>query len=109
MADLLESDSLPVRFVYDLSAVLPLGDLSDRFSPIVVGCNEVFCATARRWAAGELPHTEIVVVGSRDAALHVRPGLDLLALPFQPDQLLSLVRRLKAHSETGGDAVRTKG
>ena len=92
IADLLESGNVPCRVVYDISAERPLGTLSQRFRMIIVACNERFCATARRWARGEIPKSELIVVGSRDPALASMVGVRVVPLPLVPGPLLALVR-----------------
>jgi hypothetical protein len=94
IADLLESGDIPSRLVYDLGAERSLDELSGQFPVVVAACNEHFCATARRWARGELPHVAMVVVGDRDPGLPSIPGVEVVALPLLPSPFLALVHRL---------------
>lgn len=95
LVDLLRADGLTCRLVHDLRAV----DLDPeaRGPPAVfVACNESYCATARRWARGELPRVRLVVVGSRDPELATIPGLRVVPLPLRPGPLVALAREMLA-------------
>lgn len=92
--DLLESGGLRAHYVDDVRAEQPLGTLAQRFPVVVAACNAPYCSTARRWASGEFPHVELVVVGARDPQLLRERRLHLVELPLLPGRLLGLVQRL---------------
>ncbi len=94
IADLLESGDVPARYVHDLTAEPPLSDLARRFPVVVAACNGLYCTTARRWARGELPDVELVVVGSRDPSVVGGANLHLVPLPLLPAKFLGLIRGL---------------
>jgi hypothetical protein len=100
IADLLESGGITARLVVDIGAELPLSSLSRRFPVVIVACNGYFCATARRYARGELPNIELVVVGARDPALQGLTGIRVVPLPLVPGPLLALIRELSSRADT---------
>ncbi len=99
IVDLLESGKVPSRLVYDVAAEPPLSNLSTRFPVVISACNEHICATARRWARGELPNVAMVVVGGRDPGLTAFPGIRVVSLPLVPAPFLALVHRLLTAAE----------
>jgi hypothetical protein len=94
IADLLESENVRTRYVYDLELEGPLTSLEERYHVIVAACSGYFCATARRWLRGEIPGVELVVVGSRDPVLATAPAVHQIPLPLQAGGLLGVVRGL---------------
>jgi len=94
IVDLLESEKLRTEYVYDVESKGPISSLGERFSVIVVACNEHFCVTARRWMHGELPNVSLVVVGARDPILATTKGVHQVPLPLQPCRFLEIVRGL---------------
>lgn len=99
IVDLLESGNIPSQLVYDVNAEHPLSDLSGRFPVVISACNERYCATARRWARGELPNVAMVVVGDRDSGLPALSGVRVVSLPLLPAPFLALVHRLLTAAE----------
>lgn len=106
IADLLESENVPARYVYDLDAEAPLGSLADRYVVVVAACTGYFCATARRWMRGEMPGVKLVVVGSRDPILGTTPEVRQVELPLRASGFMHTVRELLASSPTGPMVVR---
>ncbi len=100
IVDLLESGSVRSCFVFDVSTESPLSSLFRRFPVVIAACNEHFCATARRWARGELPYVEMVVVGARDPGLSHISGVRVVSLPLLPGPFLVLVNHLLSAPET---------
>jgi hypothetical protein len=98
ITELLESENIPTRFVYDIGTEVPWPALAAQFPVVIVACNGPFCRTARRYARGELPHVSMVVVGSRDPAVHGIPGVRVIPLPLAPGPLLAAIRELFAGS-----------
>lgn len=96
IAELLETHGIAARCVFDLADVAPLGSLAERFPLVIAACNEPFCGTARRWARGEFPRTQLVVVGSRDPTLGEIPGVTVVPLPLVPRPFVSLASALLA-------------
>jgi len=94
IADLLEADGLPVRFVLDAESERPWATLADRFPVLVVASAGYFCSTVRRWARGEIPRGTLVVVGSHDPLVRPAPGLTAVPLPLAPGPLVGMVRHL---------------
>ncbi|MGD0257646.1 MAG: hypothetical protein ABSB90_07190 [Thermoplasmata archaeon] len=94
IADLLESGDVPARYVLDLTSEQPLNGIAGRFPVVVAACNSLYCSTARRWARGELPNVELVVVGSRDPLVVGGGNLHVVPLPLFPSKFLSLIRSL---------------
>jgi hypothetical protein len=95
IVDLLESEKLRTEYVQDVESSGPVASLPDRYSLIVVACNEHRCLTARRWKLGELPRDlPLLVVGSRDPVLSTTRGVHQVPLPLEPDRFLSTVRCL---------------
>lgn len=106
IADLLQSGSIPCRLVGNLDAAhLDAG--AERAGPVViVACNQPYCLTARRWAAGEIPHARLVVVGSRDPLLATLKGLRVVPLPLVPGPLVNLTRELLSEIDATDDGDR---
>jgi hypothetical protein len=96
IVDLLESERLRTQYVLDVESEAPVTSLRDRYAVIVVACNELFCATARRWLHGELPDIPLVVVGARDPILATSKGVHQVPLPLRPASFLETVRALLA-------------
>ncbi|HTW56035.1 MAG TPA: hypothetical protein VMG36_06305 [Thermoplasmata archaeon] len=96
IADLLESNGIATRFVLDIGGETPLGSLGKRFPVVIAACNRPFCGTARRWIRGEFPHTQLVVVGSRDPTLGQMAGVTVVPLPLLPRPFVSLASDLLA-------------
>jgi hypothetical protein len=95
IVDLLEAERLRTEYVLDVEERGPVGSLADRYSLIVVACNEHRCLTARRWKLGELPpDLPLLVVGSRDPVLATTRGVHQVPLPLEPDRFLSAVHSL---------------
>jgi|HubBroStandDraft_1064217.scaffolds.fasta_scaffold48546_1 hypothetical protein len=103
--DLLESGSVPCRFVHDVVAESPLFNLAERFPIVVTACNDAFCSAGRRFVRGELPGVTMVIVGSRDPALQSgsTAQLHVVSLPLIPSRLMSLVSALHAQVPPGLD------
>jgi hypothetical protein len=99
IADLLESSDVPTQYVPDLQSGQPLPETC---RVVVAACNGPYCATGRRWARGELPNVELVLVGSRDPAIVGSDRLHLVELPLLPPEFLSMVRGLLQPSIGGG-------
>jgi hypothetical protein len=102
IVDLLESGNIPSRLVYDVSVEHPLSNLAARFPVVISACNEHFCATARRWARGEFPNVDMVVVGDRDSELPSFAGVRVVSLPLVPAPFLALVHGLLTAAEISG-------
>lgn len=94
IVDLLESGGMRARYVADLQGQEPLSTLWNRYPVVVAACNEHYCATARRWAGGELPNVALVVVGARDPLLARAGKLHLVPLPLLPAGFLGLIHEL---------------
>lgn len=95
IVDLLEAEQLRAEYVLDVEGGGPVASLADRYSLIVVACNEHRCLTARRWKLGELPRDlPLLVVGSRDPMLATTRGVHQVPLPLEPERFLSTVRCL---------------
>jgi hypothetical protein len=92
--DLLESGNVRARYVLDVGPELPMTTPRHRTRVVIAACNGLYCATARRWARGELPNVDLVVVGSRDPTVVGGGNLHVVPLPLMPAQFLALVRRL---------------
>ncbi|MGA8275474.1 MAG: hypothetical protein WB789_01275 [Thermoplasmata archaeon] len=99
ITDLLESGDVRAQYVLDLANEPPLSNLASRFRVVVAACNGLYCATARRWARGELPNVELVVVGSRDPSIVGGTNLHLVPLPLLPAKFLGLIRELLERPE----------
>jgi hypothetical protein len=97
ITDLLESGNVRARCVLDVASEQPLSTLGQRFSVVVAASNGLYCATARRWARGELPNVDLVVVGSRDPIVAAGSNVHLVSLPLLPAKFLSLIRGLLEH------------
>lgn len=106
IADLLESENVPTRYVHDVEAEGPLASLAGRYSVVVAACSGYFCATARRWIRGEIPGVKLVVVGSRDPLLGTTPGLRQVELPLQASRFMGTVRELLGPVRTNPTAPR---
>lgn len=94
--DLLESEGVPCSFDDGLDTEGPLSTLHRKYPVVISACNEHYCTTAGRWAHGELPQVELVVIGDRDPRLTQIPGIRVVSLPLAPDSLVTLVNRLLA-------------
>jgi hypothetical protein len=94
IADLLDAENVPTRYVLDLGAEEPLASLANRYSVIVAAATGYFCTTVRRWLRGEMPGVKLVVVGSRDPILGTTPGVRIVELPLRANGLLGTVREL---------------
>jgi hypothetical protein len=99
ITDLLEAGHVRAQYVLDVASAVPLSTLADRFPVVIAACNRLYCTTARRWARGELPNVELVVVGSRDPAVIGGRNLHLVSLPLLPSKFLGLVRELLGDHE----------
>ncbi|HTS33977.1 MAG TPA: hypothetical protein VMI55_08620 [Thermoplasmata archaeon] len=106
IADLLESENVPTRYVFDLEAEAPLASLGKRYAVIVAACSGYFCATARRWMRGEMPGTKLVVVGSRDPILGSTPEVRQVDLPLRASGFMGTVREMLQARSTGAMVVR---
>ena len=94
ITDLLQSGDVRTQYVLDVASEQPLSELASRFRVVVAACNGLYCNTARRWARGELPNVELVVVGSRDPLVVGGGNLHVVPLPLLPDKFLGMVRGL---------------
>jgi hypothetical protein len=94
ITDLLESENVPTRYIYDLDAESPLGSLASRYSVIVAAASGYFCTTVRRWMRGEMPGVKLVVVGSRDPVLGSTREVRQVGLPLEARGFVSTVREL---------------
>jgi hypothetical protein len=92
IADLLESDGVPVR--YSPAGAAAFGPGVELPAVIVAACNAGQCGTARRWLAGEFDRSRLVVVGARDPALARASEIRFVPLPLEPAPFLRLVRSL---------------
>ncbi len=106
IADLLESENVPTRYIHDLEAAAPLGALAKRYPVVVAACSGYFCATARRWMRGEMPGVKLVVVGSRDPILGTAPEVHRVELPLRATGFMGTVRELLAPKSTDALIVR---
>lgn len=96
VADLLESDGLPVCTVLDPALALTrcMKDPASPVGLVISASNGHHCATAPRWLRGEMGNVPLVVVGSRDASLRSGPQLHVVGLPLVPEAFLLLVHQL---------------
>lgn len=106
ITDLLESGDIQAQYVLDVASEQPLSDLARRYPVVVAASNGLFCTTARRWARGELPKVELVVVGSRDPVAIGGANLHAVPLPLLPATFLDLIRGLLEHSARPAPAPR---
>ena len=88
IVELLEADGLSVQFVLDVKQA------RGRYPAVVAACNNVYCSTFRTWLRGELPDSELVVVGTRDPLVRSSSGVHQVDLPLRPKNLLAVVNRL---------------
>ena len=95
IGDLLGSDHLGCRYVRGLSELSAETRRTPRAPAlIIVASNAPDSPTARAWIRGELPATELIVVGTRDPTIGSAPGIHLLRLPLPPKLFLRYVRAL---------------
>jgi hypothetical protein len=94
IVDLLRAYGLPCRLVLDLRATDLAPSADPGGSVVFVACNQAYCATARRWARGELPNARLVVVGARDPELAAIPAIRVVPLPLRLQPLVTLAREL---------------
>ena len=106
IVDLLESGSVPCRYVRAGDLEQSLSDLSGNVRLVIAACNEPVCTTARHWAR-KSPKGILVVVGSRDTGLSVLPGVRVVPLPLRPARLLSLIRSLLGNTDLSAEAPGT--
>jgi hypothetical protein len=102
LADLFLADDLPLSVVRSLDELVgPEGDRSSPEASVVVLASRGYRSpTAREWATGRWPDSDLVVVGSRDPGLRSRGRFHVVPLPLVPAELLSMVRwllRREAH------------
>jgi hypothetical protein len=94
IADLLESDGIPVRYILDLEAEPPLSGSAHPYRVIVAACNAQQCATVHQWARGPFSNLDLVVVGARDPGVIPGVRLHLVELPLLPSRFSNMIREL---------------
>ncbi|HTW77380.1 MAG TPA: hypothetical protein VMG14_06410 [Thermoplasmata archaeon] len=94
IADLLEAGHIEYRLVRSIEEERPLESLGRRYPVVLAATSGYLCPTARQWLNGDLPHTRLVVVGSRDPAVVDDEKIRRFPLPLDPDRLMGAVRTL---------------
>jgi len=98
VADLLDSEGISHRLVYDVRSDGPTEHVADRYTAVIVACNEQYCVTARLRARGGVPGVALVIVGSRDPILSKLSGVRVIPLPLRPGPFLAEVNSLLART-----------
>lgn len=92
--DLLQTEDITAQLVYDVVEEAPLATLHHRYPLLIAASNTSHCATAHRWARGELPDLSLIVIGARDPELQRMSAVRVVPLPLRPEPFLTLVRSL---------------
>lgn len=95
IGELLGSDHLGCRYVRGLPELTAETPGTPGAPALIIAASDApDSPTARAWIRGELPDTELIVVGTRDPTIGSAPGIHLLRLPLPPKLFLRFVRAL---------------